>query len=92
MRCTQFYPDPEINRRFLNAIDSYQKTGTKVDDYEETEQVFSRKDRKAYRQLWDREAIKQRTEAKRGNKGREAQALGKEGSPKAKTTRTARTH
>jgi hypothetical protein len=78
VRCTQFYENPEINRRFLNAIDSYQASSEVAQD-ETTEQIFSRKDRKAYRQLWDREAIRQRTESKRGNAKREASTVGKEG-------------
>ena len=89
MRCTTF---KESNGYFHFNSQTGLKTRAQMDEDETTEQVFSRKERKAYRQLWDREAIKQRTEAKRGNKGREAQALGEKGSPKAKTTRTARTH
>jgi hypothetical protein len=89
VRCTQLTVSyiESIQREVFHRLGI--KTSPQVDEDEATEQVFSRKDRKAYRQLWDREAIKQRTEGKRGNKGREAQALGKEGSPKAKTRRTA---
>ena len=65
------------------------QTSTEVAQDETTEQVFSRKERKAYRQLWDREAIKQRTETKRGNTKRKASTLGEKGSPKAKARRTA---
>jgi phage FluMu gp28-like protein len=86
VRCTQFYSDsdPETNRRFLKALDSYQASSEVAQD-ETTEQVFSRKDRKAYRA----EVLGQRTETKRGNAKRKASAMGKEGGPKAKTRRTA---
>ena len=80
MRCTQFYPDPETNRRFLNAINSYQADSKVVED-ETTEQVFSRKDRKAYRQA----VLGQRTaEAKPRHAGRKEKALGEKGRTKTK--------
>ena len=71
MRNVQFYEDPEINRRFLNAIDSYQ-TGTKVVADEEEELVFSRKDRKAYRQA----VLRKRTESQPADTQRKASTLG----------------
>ena len=84
MRCIQFYPDPETNRRFLNAINSYQAS-SKVAQDETTEQVFSRKtDRKAYRA----EVLGKRTEAQRTVTEPEASTLGQKGSTKAKTKRT----
>ena len=52
---------------------------------ETTEQVFSRKERKAYRA----EVLGKRTETKRGNTKRKASTLGEKGSPKAKARRTA---
>lgn len=85
MRC-KFYEDPEINRRFLNAIDSYQAS-TKVVEDETTEQIFSRKDRKAYRA----EVLKQRTEASARNTERKTSTLGKESKASSKGTRKART-
>jgi hypothetical protein len=77
VRCTQF--TLELEPEDLTFI--YQ-TGTKMANDEEAEQVFSRKDRKAYRA----EVLggKQRTKAKHGNTKRKASALGKKGSPKAK--------
>jgi hypothetical protein len=81
VRCTQFYEDPEVNRRFLNAIDSYEGRAEVVND-EEAEQVFSRKDRKAYRV----EVLggEQRTKTKRGHARGKKSQMGKEGSTKAK--------
>jgi hypothetical protein len=61
------------------------QASSEVAQDETTEQVFSRKDRKAYRA----EVLGQRTETKRGNAKRKASAMGKEGGPKAKTRRTA---
>ena len=84
VRCLKFYEDPEINRRFLNAIDSYQASSKVVED-ETTEQVFSRKDRKAYRA----EILRQRTEASSGNSKRKAGTLGEKGKACRKGTRTA---
>ena len=76
MRCTQLtnvYVDA-LQREVFKAFDYFQAHPEMVED-ETTEQVFSREDRKAYRQA----VLKQRTaEAKRGNKGRKTQALGEE--------------
>ena len=80
MRCTQFAI--ELEPEDLTFI--YHQARPKVVEDETTEQVFSRKDRKAYRA----EVLRQRTETKRGNAKRKANAVGKEVSPKAKARRT----
>jgi hypothetical protein len=82
VRSTQFYEDPEVNRRFLQAIDSYQASA-KVAQDETTEQVFSRKDRKVYR-----EALKQRTETTARNAKRKASTLGQESKVRRKAARS----
>ena len=78
MRCTQ------LTQSYVESIqrEVYHQTGTQMDDYEETEQVFSRKDRKAYR-----EAIKQRTEAQRTVTQPETRSLGKAKQARSKTSR-----
>lgn len=66
-------------------ITSAAQPRTEVAADEETEQVFSRQNRKAYRE----EILGQRTaKAKRGNAKRKARALGKEGRSKAKACST----
>jgi hypothetical protein len=59
------------------------KTSTKVAQDETTEQVFSRKDRKAYR-----EAIKQRTEASAGHKKCQTRTLGQKSKARHKAARS----
>jgi hypothetical protein len=79
VRCTK-YIDHETGTIFYDYNSPY-KASTKVAQDETTEQVFSRKDRKAYR-----EAIKQRTEASTRHKKRQASTLGKEVVAKTKTS------
>ena len=70
MRCKQFTKQDTHN--FNQALDKYDQGAEVVND-EETEQVFSRKDRKAYRSEVLR---KQRTEASARNTKRKASTLG----------------
>ena len=81
------FPERNFDHTYLNRFfqftEALTQTGTKVDDYEETEQVFSRKDRKAYRQA----VLGKRTETQQRVTKRKTHSLGKEGSPKAKARR-----
>jgi hypothetical protein len=70
VRCTQF--TLELEPEDLTFI--YQ-TGTKMANDEEAEQVFSRKDRKAYRA----EVLGKRTEAPRRNAKLKKGKVGKKG-------------
>jgi hypothetical protein len=77
VRCTQF------NSYDFKQFQNHDcQTGTKVANDEEAEQVFSRKDRKAYRV----EVLggEQRTKTKRGHARGKKSQMGKEGSTKAK--------
>ena len=84
MRCTDYYPTsfptlgPEI--RFTNI-----QVPSQMDEDETTEQVFSRKDRKAYRA----EVLKQRT-AEQTNAGPKTSTLGEAKQARSKTKRKAR--
>ena len=80
MRCTTFNDRTDLFNEDLI------QTGTKVDDYEETEQVFSRKDRKAYRA----EVLGKRTETQQRVTKRQARSLGEEVKARSKGTSTAR--
>ena len=79
MRCTETDYSEFPNRTF------HLEASSEVAQDETTEQIFSRKERKAYRA----EVLGKRTETKRGNTKRKAQALGEKGSHKAKDRRTA---
>ena len=67
---------------FTTDSDQLFETSPKVAEDETTEQVFSRADRKAYRQ-----AIEQRTKASARNTQSKTRSLGKESSAKGKAVR-----